>query len=106
MNDRTLRTRIARLAQAHPEFRKDLLPLLKKGGAFGYTEVVVPVEIKVSVIVPLTVSLSPEGDVAGYQSPTIQGIRDVVLQDRHSVVTYEPPSIKAVAKEYLLMRSR
>jgi hypothetical protein len=33
MSDTDLRTRLIRLAHTHPEFRKDLLPLLKSAGA-------------------------------------------------------------------------
>lgn len=32
MNDAVLRTRLIRLASEHPEFRKDLLPLIKSAG--------------------------------------------------------------------------
>ena len=33
MNDAILRTRLIRLASEHPEFRKDLLPLIKSAGS-------------------------------------------------------------------------
>lgn len=83
VDERTLRTRLIRLAHEHPEFRQDLLPLLRKEAAVGST-LLRDIRLKNGTRVPKGTEVTLEWDP---ENPTVAILK---FEGKNSAVKVDP----------------